>query len=43
MLARDITAANAEEEPLDLTAEGLAFYDALTKLHVIKDLYEHEN
>ena len=40
-LARDIAAANAEGEKLGLTAEELAFYDALTKPQAIKDFYEH--
>ena len=33
--------ANAEGEQLGLTAEELAFYDALTKPQAIKDFYEH--
>lgn len=41
-LARDMAAANAEGEVLGLTAEELAFYDALTKPQAIKDFYEHE-
>lgn len=40
-LAKDITDANAEGEQLGLTAEELAFYDALTKPQAIKDFYEH--
>ena len=40
-LAKDIAAANAEGEKLGLTAEELAFYDALTKPQAIKDFYEH--
>ena len=40
-LAKDITGANAEGEQLGLTAEELAFYDALTKPQAIKDFYEH--
>lgn len=41
-LAKDIAAANAEGEKLGLTADELAFYDALTKPQAIKDFYEHE-
>ena len=41
-LAKDIAAANAEGEKLGLTAEELAFYDALTKPQAIKDFYEHD-
>ncbi len=41
-LAKDIAQANAEGEALGLNAEELAFYDALTKPHAIKDFYEHE-
>ena len=41
-LAQDIARANAEGETLGLTAEELAFYDALTKPQAIKDFYEHE-
>ena len=41
-LAQDIAQANAEGETLGLTAEELAFYDALTKPQAIKDFYEHE-
>ena len=40
-LAKDITDANAEGEQIGLTAEELAFYDALTKPQAIKDFYEH--
>lgn len=40
-LAKDIADANAEGEQLGLTAEELAFYDALTKPQAIKDFYEH--
>ena len=35
-------AANAEGEKLGLTADELAFYDALTKPQAIKDFYEHD-
>ena len=41
-LAKDIAAANSEGEKLGLTAEELAFYDALTKPQAIKDFYEHD-
>lgn len=41
-LAKDIAAANAEGDKLGLTADELAFYDALTKPQAIKDFYEHE-
>lgn len=40
-LAKDIADANAEGEKLGLTADELAFYDALTKPQAIKDFYEH--
>ena len=39
-LAKEIADANAEGEKLGLTADELAFYDALTKPQAIKDLYE---
>lgn len=41
-LAKDIASANAEGEKLGLSAEELAFYDALTKPRAIKDFYEHD-
>lgn len=41
-LAKDIAAANAEGEKMGLTADELAFYDALTKPQAIKDFYEHD-
>ena len=41
-LAKEIADANAEGEKLGLTAEELAFYDALTKPQAIKDFYEHD-
>ena len=41
-LAKEIADANAEGESLGLTAEELAFYDALTKPQAIKDFYEHD-
>lgn len=41
-LAKQITAAQKEGEKLGLTADELAFYDALTKPQAIKDFYENE-
>ena len=41
-LTKEIADANAEGEKLGLTAEELAFYDALTKPQAIKDFYEHD-
>ena len=41
-LAKEIAAANAEGGRLGLTADELAFYDALTKPQAIKDFYEHD-
>lgn len=41
-LAKQIAAANKEGEKLGLTADELAFYDALTKPRAIKDFYENE-
>ena len=41
-LAKQISAANAEGQALGLTADELAFYDALTKPQAIKDFYENE-
>lgn len=41
-LAKDIAAANAEGEALELNTEELAFYDALTKPQAVKDFYDHE-
>ena len=41
-LAKQISTANAEGEALGLTADELAFYDALTKPQAIKDFYENE-
>lgn len=41
-LAKEIADATAEGEKLGLTAEELAFYDALTKPQAIKDFYEHD-
>lgn len=41
-LAKQIQAAQKEGEKLGLTADELAFYDALTKPQVIKDFYENE-
>lgn len=41
-LAKQIAAANKEGKELGLTADELAFYDALTKPRAIKDFYENE-
>ena len=41
-LAKQIEAAQKEGEKLGLTADELAFYDALTKPQAIKDFYENE-
>lgn len=41
-LARQIAAARKEGDQLGLTADELAFYDALTKPKAIKDFYENE-
>ena len=41
-LAKDIAAAAAEGEKLGLTADELAFYDALTKRQFLRDFYEHD-
>lgn len=41
-LAKQIAAAQREGDELGLTADELAFYDALTKPHAIKDFYENE-
>lgn len=41
-LAKDIAAAAKEGEQMGLTADELAFYDALTKPQAIKDFYEHD-
>lgn len=41
-MAKDIANANAEGEKLGLTAEELAFYDALTKPQAIKDFYSND-
>lgn len=41
-LAKDIAAAAAAGEKLGLTAEELAFYDALTKPRAIKDFYKND-
>lgn len=41
-LAKEIADANAEGEKLGLTADELAFYDALTNPQAIKDFYEHD-
>ena len=39
-LAKQIAAARKEGDQLGLTADELAFYDALTKPQAIKDFYE---
>ena len=41
-LARQIATAHKEGAQLGLTADELAFYDALTKPQAIKDFYENE-
>ncbi|MCR4677541.1 MAG: type I restriction endonuclease subunit R [Lachnospiraceae bacterium] len=41
-LAKQIKEANEEGQQLGLTADELAFYDALTKPQAIKDFYENE-
>ncbi len=41
-LAKQIQTAQKEGEQLGLTADELAFYDALTKPQAIKDFYENE-
>ena len=41
-LAKEIANAAAEGEKMGLTADELAFYDALTKPQAIKDFYEHD-
>lgn len=41
-LAKQIQAAQTEGQELGLTADELAFYDALTKPQAIKDFYENE-
>ena len=41
-LAKQIQAAQKEGQELGLTADELAFYDALTKPQAIKDFYENE-
>lgn len=41
-LAKQIAAAHTEGKKLGLTADELAFYDALTKPEAIKDFYENE-
>ena len=41
-LAKQIAAAQKEGDQLGLTADELAFYDALTKPRAIKDFYENE-
>lgn len=41
-LAKQIASAKEEGDKLGLTADELAFYDALTKPQAIKDFYENE-
>ena len=41
-LAKDIADAHAEGEALGLSADELAFYDALTKPQAIQDFYQHD-
>ena len=41
-LAKQIVADQKEGDKLGLTADELAFYDALTKPQAIKDFYENE-
>ena len=41
-LAKQIAAAHKEGDQVGLTADELAFYDALTKPQAIKDFYENE-
>ena len=41
-IAKQIAAAKKEGDSLGLTADELAFYDALTKPQAIKDFYENE-
>lgn len=41
-LAKQIVAAQKEGDQLGLTADELAFYDALTKPQAIKDFYEND-
>ncbi len=41
-LAKQIAAAHKEGDQLGLTADELAFYDALTKPQAIKDFYEND-
>ena len=41
-MAKQINAAHQEGNKMGLTAEELAFYDALTKPQAIKDIYENK-
>lgn len=41
-LAKEMATAQAEGDKLGLTADELAFYDALTKPQAIKDFYQNE-
>ncbi|MCL2057969.1 MAG: type I restriction endonuclease subunit R [Oscillospiraceae bacterium] len=41
-LANEMTSAQAEGDALGLSDEELAFYDALTRPHAVKDFYQNE-
>ena len=41
-LAKEISKAQKQGEEMGLTADELAFYDALTKPNAIKDFYEND-
>ncbi|MCL2205442.1 MAG: DUF3387 domain-containing protein, partial [Treponema sp.] len=41
-MAKDMAAAHAEGDALGLSAEELAFYDALTRPEAVKDFYRNE-
>ena len=41
-MAKDMAYSQAEGDALGLTAEELAFYDALTRPEAVKDLYQNE-
>lgn len=41
-LAKEMAEANAEADELGLSAEELAFYDAITKPQAIKDFYQND-
>ncbi|MDR1947256.1 MAG: type I restriction endonuclease subunit R [Desulfovibrio sp.] len=42
-MAKEMADAHAEGESMGLTAEEMAFYDALTKPQAIKDYYQNQN